>query len=65
MSLDHEKAKMLQDFHKQKEMAISEHEQDIQNLKDSQQNELYDFDTRMQERTDRDGKVCWLYPLLL
>ncbi|XP_069117359.1 centrosomal protein of 112 kDa-like isoform X2 [Argopecten irradians] len=56
LTLEHDKAQMLQDFHKQKEMVLSQHEKDFQDLKENHQSELYDLDTRMRERTDRDAK---------
>ena len=57
MNLEHERAQMMKDFHKQKEIVLMEHDKELLNLKENQQAEIYDMETRMQERTDRDAKV--------
>lgn len=57
MALEHEKAQMLKDFHTQKEIVISEHEKEMDNLKETHQNELYEFKCRIQEKQDKDTKV--------
>ena len=43
MTLEHEKGQLLKDFHHQKELVISEHEKEIDNLKDAHKNEMCDF----------------------
>lgn len=57
MALEHEKAQMLKDFHTQKEIVISEHEKEMDNLKETHQNELYELKCRVQEKQDKDTKV--------
>lgn len=57
MALEHEKAQMLKDFHTQKEIVISEHEKEMDNLKETHQNELYELKCRIQEKQDKDTKV--------
>ncbi|XP_056023139.1 centrosomal protein of 112 kDa-like isoform X2 [Ostrea edulis] len=56
MALEHEKAQMLKDFHTQKEIVISEHEREMDNLKETHQNELYELKCRVQEKQDKDTK---------
>ena len=57
MNLEHEKAQMLKDFHIQKEMVISEHEKEMENMKEMHRGEMYEFECRMQEKQERDAKV--------
>lgn len=57
MALEHEKAQMLKDFHNQKEIVISEHEKEMDCMKETHQNELYELKCRVQEKQDKDTKV--------
>lgn len=63
MALEHEKAQMLKDFHTQKEIVISEHEKEMDNLKETHQNELYELKCRIQEKQDKDTKKITKYEL--
>lgn len=63
MALEHEKAQMLKDFHTQKEIVISEHEKEMDNLKETHQNELYELKCRVQEKQDKDTKKITKYEL--
>ncbi|XP_078313644.1 centrosomal protein of 112 kDa-like isoform X4 [Crassostrea virginica] len=61
MALEHEKAQMLKDFHNQKEIVISEHEKEMDCMKETHQNELYELKCRVQEKQDKDTKKITQY----
>ncbi|KAJ8307985.1 hypothetical protein KUTeg_012859 [Tegillarca granosa] len=60
MQSDAEKQQMIKDFHLQKEMVLSEHDREVENLKESHRNDIYDLECRMQERQEKDAKITKL-----
>lgn len=57
MSLEQEKAQYMKEFHQQKEMVLTEHDREIDTMKEQNRNEVYDIECRFKEKQDKDSKV--------
>ena len=49
----------MKDFHQQKEMVLSEHDKEIDTMKEQQRNEIYDIESRYKDKQDKDSKVIY------
>ncbi|XP_063427730.1 centrosomal protein of 112 kDa-like isoform X4 [Mytilus trossulus] len=56
MSLEQEKAQYMKEFHQQKEMVLTEHDREIDTMKEQNRNEVYDIECRFKEKQDKDSK---------
>ena len=56
MTLEQEKAQYMKEFHQQKEMVLSEHDKEIDTMKEQQRNEIYDIESRNKDKQDKDSK---------
>ena len=58
MSLENEKAQMLHEVHVQKEHMASEHERELEQIRETHKNEMKALEFRYKERQEKDAKVC-------
>lgn len=49
----------MKEFHQQKEMVLSEHDKEIDTMKEQQRNEIYDIESRYKDKQDKDSKVIY------
>lgn len=59
MTFEGEKSQMLRDLHVQKEYILTEHERNMENLKELHQAELQGLEARLKERQDKYEKVTY------
>lgn len=57
MNYEADKSQFMREFHMQKEFLLSEHERDLENLKELHRTEVLSLEARMKEKQDKAEKV--------